>query len=181
MKRIIILLTVAVFAVPSIAMAQMSPTDKLFNSYSGKEGYTTVHISKELFNMMSQVNVETEDPEAKEMVDAMSKLEFIRILMAEKKEVKGFDKFRDEIKEFNLDGYKELMLVKEGDETVRFMVMEGKSDDMIGELLMIIDQEDETGFISIVGDIDINTISKLSQGMNMKGFEKLGELEDSIK
>ena len=181
MKKIIILLTVAVFAVPSMLMAQANPTDVLFKSYSGKEGYTTVHISKELFNMMSQVNVETEDPEAKEMVEAMSNLEFIRILMAEKKEVKGFDDFREKIQGFDLDGYKELMLVKEGDETVRFMVRDGKSDDMIGELLMIIDQEDETGFISIVGDIDINTISKLSQGMNMKGFEKLGELEDNMK
>lgn len=181
MKRIIILLTLAIFALPSVMMAQTSPTDELFKAYNGQEGYTTVHISKELFSMMNQVNVETEDAETKEMVDAMSKLEFIRILMADKSEVKGFNEFREKVQAFDLDGYKELMLVKEGDETVRFMVLEEKGNDMIGELLMIIDQGDEAGFISIVGDIDINTISKLSKGMNMKGLEKLEGLEDSIK
>ncbi|MBU2650081.1 MAG: DUF4252 domain-containing protein [Bacteroidetes bacterium] len=180
MKRILIFLTIALFATPVITWAQSSPTDAMFKEYSGKEGYTTVHISKELFSMMSQMNVETDDPEAKEMIDAMSKLDFIRILMADKSDVKDFDKFKARIQDFDLDGYKELMLVKEGSETVRFMVKE-KGDKTFGEMLMLIDSNEETGFISIVGSIDINTISKLSKSMNMKGMEKLEELNKDDK
>lgn len=159
------------------AMAQISPADKLFEQYNGQDGFTTVHITKELFNMMSQIQVEG-DEEAQEVLKAAEGLEHIRILMCDKKEnSKDFKAFRSQLqKSMNLDGYVELMVVKEQEEEVNFVVRkEGK---MIKELLMLIDNEDEAGFISIIGDIDMKTIGNITKGMQIKGMENLDKIQE---
>ena len=44
-----------------MAFAQDSPVDKVFDKYSGEDGYTTVYISSFMFNLMS--NIDSDDPE----------------------------------------------------------------------------------------------------------------------
>ncbi len=176
MKKLLITLLMILFVLPVTSLAQTSPTDKLFEKYSGEEGYTTVHISQELFGMLAQID-DQGDPKTKEMKDAMGKLEFIRILMLEDCDNPAKLKaFKDELKQFELNDFKELMVVKEQSEEVKFLAR--KNGETIVELLLVIDSDDEAGFISIFGDIDINTISKLSHTMGIQGMEKLEELEE---
>lgn len=78
----ITLLAIA-FLTPAL-IAQESITTKLYDKYSGTEGITTVHITKELFGMIAQMNFEGEDAEdMNEMKEAMAGLEFIKIVMFE--------------------------------------------------------------------------------------------------
>lgn len=174
MKKIIITILAALFIVPAFAQN----ANELFEKYNGKEGFTSVNISKELFTMMAQMNVETEDDEAKDMIEAMGKLDFIRILMLEKDDSnnKNFNKFRDELKNFNLSTYTELMNIKENGDNVRIMVK--KEGNLFNEWLLLIDQDDEVGFISISGDIDIETMSKFSKVIGMKGMDKFDNLKE---
>jgi hypothetical protein len=169
-------LTILMIAAVQFSFGQTNPTDKLFEQYNGADGFTTVHISQELFGMFAQLDDADED--MKEIKSMMSQLKYIRILMyeAEDGSQAALDDFRKEMKAFDLDGYVELMVVKEKDEEVRFMAL--KNGDRISELLMIIDEPGEAGFISIVGDIDINTVSKLSKTMGMEGMDKLDKLND---
>ena len=177
MKKLLITLLTSLFMVPLVLIGQTSPTDALFEKYSGQEGYTTVHISQELFGMLSQID-DQGDPKTKEMKDAMGKLEFVRILMLESCEDKAeLNRFKDELKEFEVKEFKELMIVKEEGEEVKFLARKN-SDDVIEELLLVIDSDDEAGFISIVGLIDMNTISKLSHTMGIQGMENLEQLEE---
>ncbi|MCK5337503.1 MAG: DUF4252 domain-containing protein, partial [Bacteroidales bacterium] len=81
MKKFIITLLTIAFLAP-FAQAQESVTEKLYEKYSGKDGFTTVHITKELFGMIAQMNFEGDDAEEmNEMKDAMANLQFIRIVM----------------------------------------------------------------------------------------------------
>jgi hypothetical protein len=177
MKKSFITLLVSLFLIPTLSFAQDSPTDELFKKYSGKEGYTTVHISKELFGMLAQID-DQGDAKTKEMQEALGQLEFIRILMLEDCEDKAeLSNFKNELKEFELNDFKELMVVKEKGEQVKFLAR--KKGEMVQELLLIIDDEKEAGFISIYGLIDINTISKLSSTMGIKGMENLEQLNDN--
>jgi hypothetical protein len=73
-----------------------------------------------------------------------------------------------------LKGFTELMTVKESDETVQFMIT--KNGKNISELLLLINQKDQAGFISITGNIDLKSIAKLSKTMNIKGLENLEKI-----
>ena len=159
--------------------AQSSPTGKLFEKYSGKDGYTTVSISKELFGMFSEI--EATDPEAKEIKEMMGQLENIRILMyeAETETDPELAKFKGEIAKFNLEGLSELMVVKEKGQEVKFMAQ--KKGDKISELLLLINEGNEAGFISITGLIDLNTVAKLSKTLKMEGMENLEKLHQEKK
>jgi hypothetical protein len=153
--------------------AQESATEKLFEKYSGKEGFTTVHITKELFSMIAQMNFEGEGAEdMNNMKEAMSGLEFIKILMYEngEKDNSDFKAFSKDLNAFDLDGYSELMVVDDKNEKVRFVARQ--DGEMIKEFLILISSANEVGFVSILGDMDMETISKVSQGV---GIPQMGE------
>ncbi len=180
MKKLVVLLS-AFFLLAGMNQAPaQSPTDKLFDKYSGMEGFTTVHISQELFDMFADMELEEAgDQEVKEVQEMMTQLKYIRILMYEAKEgtMDELMDFKSEMKKFDLEGFSELMMVKEEDEEVKFMARKGDNN-KISELLLIINEADEAGFISINGNIDMKTVSKLSKTMKLNGMEHLEELEE---
>ncbi len=154
--------------------AQNSAALGLYDKYGGKEGYTTVSISKELFGMFAEM--ETDDPDMAEVREMMNQLEGIKVLMYETEDAADSElaRFKSEIGKIQVQGYTELMVVKEKGEEVKFLSM--KKGDKIGELLLLINGETEAGFVTINGLIDMKTIGKLSKAMNFEGMEKLEEL-----
>ncbi len=178
MKKLIIALFALVLLVP-LTQAQESVTQELYEKYSGTEGITTVHITKELFGMIAQMNFEGDEAEdMNEMKDAMAGLEFIKIVMFENGSAdnKDFVAFKKDLGAFDLDGYSELMVVDDKDEKIRFVARQ--DGDMIKEFLILISSENEVGFISIFGDMDMETISKVSQGMGIQEMGKFGGHDD---
>ena len=82
------------------------------------------------------------------------------------------------------------MRFKDGNQTVKFYVREGSSENYVKELLMFVTglkeltkgqditingkkREIETVIVSIVGDIDLREISKLTSSMNIPGGKNL--------
>jgi len=158
-------------------MAQGNGTKVLLDKYSGKDGFTSIEIKKDLFELFAEIDEAAE--EADEVREAMSKLTSINVLMfePEDKDNKSLEAFRKELKgNIDLTGYIELMVIKEKDEEVKFLI--NKKNGKINELLLLIDQADEAGFVSILGDIDMKTISKLSKSMQIKGMENLQKIEE---
>lgn len=179
MKKLVLTLSVIFLLAGFSVVSAQSSSDKLFEKYSGQEGFTTVHISQELFDLFADMELEGEgDEEIEEVQEMMSQLKYIRILMyeAEEGDEAELDEFRKEIKKFDLQGFSELMVVKEKGEEVRFMAK--KDGKLINELLLIINEENEAGFISINGNIDMKTVSKLSKTMKIDGMEHLEDLEE---
>jgi hypothetical protein len=182
MKRIILAaVTMLLLSSAQLLNAQNSSAIALFDKYGGKDGFTTVSISKELFGMFADMN--TDDPDAKEVKAMMEQLDGIKILMYETSDSNnnssGLASFKSEVSKLQTSGYTELMVVKQTNEEVKFLVM--KKGDKIGELLLVINGEKEAGFISIIGTIDMATIGKLSKTMNFEGMDKLEELNKEKK
>jgi len=87
------------------------------------------------------------------------------------------------------------MRIKDGDQTVKFYVKEGKDENHVKELLMFVNglkevtkdsnieingkkREIETVLLSLTGDIDLRQVSKLTNKMNVPGgkhLEKAGK------
>jgi len=167
MKRSILLLIVLALGMSSFA--QRNPIDVIFDKYSGTEGITTVFISSKMFSLIA--GVELDDDELEEVV---SKLKSIRILTVEDEELNNKLNFFLEL-EGNLDfsEYEELMVVKESDKDLKFLVKE--KGNRIDELLMVGGGPGQNVLISIKGDLSLENISKISQTMGIK------ELQNSVK
>ncbi|HER09291.1 MAG TPA: DUF4252 domain-containing protein [Bacteroides sp.] len=152
------------------AFSQQSAVDRVFDQYSGKEGYTTVYISSYMFNMLS--NLESDDPEFNEFKKATAGINSIKILTQEQ----GSTAFGKElIHMLPREEYKEMMVVKEQEEEVLFLARE--EGGRIIEFLLIVSGDGEDVLIAIQGDIDLESISKLASGLDMPGLENLEDLE----
>ncbi|MBN2214247.1 MAG: DUF4252 domain-containing protein [Bacteroidales bacterium] len=159
MKRFKLLMFV-LFAI--MAVNAQSPADRLFERYAGKEGYTTVFISKYMFDLFN--SVESDKPETQEMQEVISKLTGIKILTSEEPD-KSINFLKEIKKEISSDGYKELMIIKEEDQDVRFLAHE--SEGKISELLLIVSGGGENVLMIIQGDIDMKDISKLTKTLDI--------------
>ena len=72
--------------------------------------------------------------------------------------------------------YKEMMVVKEKEEEVKFLAREVNGK--ITEFLLIVSGGGEDALIAITGDIDLESISSIASGLDMPGLENLEDLEE---
>lgn len=171
MRKIVIF---SLFVIISSAVMSQSPVDKIFNKYSGQEGFTTVYITKYMFDLFRNVDSEGESDE---MAEAISKLNSIKIIAtdddpATKVKINLYDEV---MKDLPVKDYKEAMVIKEKDENVKFLIKE--KNNKVEELLLLVGSPGESALIIIQGDIDMKNISKITKSMNIEGMEKLDEME----
>jgi len=153
-------------------MGQNSAVDKVFDKYSGKEGYTTVYISSFMFNMLN--SLESDDPEFDEFKKATAGIQSIKILTQDGGDSEAFG--AELLEMLPRSEYKEMMVVKDQDEDVLFLARE--QDGKITEFLLIVSGGGEDALIAIQGDIDLESISSIAAGLDMPGFENLEDIED---
>jgi len=159
---------------PIMAFAQ-SPADVLFDKYSQKDGFTSVYITQAMFSLFADMDTEGDE---EGFIDLVKNLTCIKIISVEDTtgELNKTVNFYDEImKNFPKQKYEELMVVKKDNQDIKFLIR--KDGKIINELLMIVGGSEENALISIQGNIDLKTISKLSKAMKIDGMENLQEME----
>jgi len=171
MKKILIFIALAVI---TVNLKSQSPVDEFFDKYSGAEGFTTVYITKYMFDLFRDIENTGED---KEMEEVISKLNGIKILATDddpntKTSINLYDEV---LKSLPKSEYKELMVIKEQNENVQFLIRE--KDKKVVELLLLVGSPDESAVISIQGDIDMKNISRIAKSMNIEGMDKLEKIE----
>ncbi len=170
MKKMLFALFAIVTA--SVTFAQSSPVDQFFHKYEGKEGFTTVNVTEKLFSLFASAI--TDDPEMQSVVDG---LKHIQILVYENEEgdPKSGQFYQEASAAIPVTQYEELMTVNSGTDKVRLL---GKtsSDKVIDELLMIVDADGEFVLISILGTIDLDKISRISD-LQIEGIDELKKLD----
>jgi hypothetical protein len=177
MKTTLLKLTsVLLICMPFMLQAQKNPMDVLFEKYVGKEGFTSVAISKDLFLMFNDIDT-AGCKDAGEFRNIVGKLDGLKVLsykMSGKDD--PFNFYNEIIKTFPMASYTNLMEVNESGETVKFYVR--KNGPKINELLMIASEPGETTALSISGDIDLSSISKLSKSIHLEGMENLNKIKE---
>jgi hypothetical protein len=176
MKKITMIAAAMMLMLMGATVQAQSPTDALFDKYGAKDGFTTVHVTKELFSLFAEVTQDADGEDMQELNKVVQGLDYIRILMLEDTvQSRQLTEFRNELNGVKLKDFSELMTVNEGGESVKFMIR--KNGKNINELLLIINQPNEAGFISITGNIDLKTIAKLSKSMNIDGMQNLEKIK----
>ena len=177
MKKLVILITVVI--TPVFVSAQNT-----FDVFEDEREVSSVVVTKNMFKLLSQLDLESNDPEAKEYLELVNNLDNIKIYSTENKEVA--ERMDAAVATYLSKSPKlsELMRVKDDGKNIKFYSKEGKSDNFVSELLMHltgnIDGEDRTIIMSITGKIDLKKISKLTGDLNMPGSEELKNIEQKI-
>jgi hypothetical protein len=168
MKRTLILFLL--FTLFSPLFGQTNPIDRMFDRYSGQDGFTSIYISSRMFSMIARADMEDE-----ELQEIMNNLKSIRILTADSIMADKVNFYLELEKDMDFSKYEELMVVKDGSTDLKFLIKEkGKR---IEELLMI-GGGDNGGniLLSIKGDLSLKNISDISRKV---GIEELEGIENS--
>ncbi len=168
---IVILLT---FMISVSAMSQKDPVDRIFDKYSGQEGYTTVYISSKMFSLFAEI-----DPDDQELQDMMNGLKSIRILASDDSDESGGDGinfYKEVMKDLAVEKYEELMVVKDGNQDLKFLIRE--ENGKIVELLLVGGGDGDNVLISIRGNIDMKNIGKIGKALDVEGLENIEKIDE---
>ncbi|MDD4645345.1 MAG: DUF4252 domain-containing protein [Bacteroidales bacterium] len=146
--------------------AQNKAIDQLFKKYSERDGYTSVVITKNMFQLFANVESQEDD----DFLKTVKNLEFIKILSV-KGEMEGKAFYNEVQPAIPEKDYKELMTIKESGNNIKFLTLE--QDGVIRELIMISNGKEESTMIWITGKIDMKSVAKIAQGMNIDGMKNL--------
>lgn len=183
MKKSMIKTSMIAFIFFPLIMNAQSPLDKVFEKYAGQDGFTSVNISKDLFQMFTNMDSDDKSADSKELKELIQQLTGLRILTYTGDSTKTAK--RDATyNEFNAlfppSVYKEIMSVKEKNNDVRFLTKQEKNG-KISEMVMLQKGSCTAIVLSVTGTIDLKNISKLSKSMNIKGLENLDHMKDDKK
>ena len=169
------------FLMTPLLMNAQSPIDKVFEKYGSQEGFTSVNISKEMFQMLMQLgqgdSKDTTAVEIKKMMEQLTGLKVLTFAFDSTKVVKAVAVYNEFAGVFPAGTYKELMTINEGRQNIKFMTKQDATG-KITEMVMLMKDKTEVAVLSLTGTIDLSTVSKLSKGMNihgMEGLKKMGE------
>ena len=170
MKKISLVLIIGL--VGSSLFAQSNAVSKHFAQYQRDTSFTKVSVTSRMFSLFADIDAEDEDQA--ELLEAMSKLKGIKgLINEESSDSKSL--YFDAVETIAEDGnYEELMTVEDAQENVQFMIRE--EGEVIRELLMILGGNQQFIVMSLYGEIDLNSIAKLSKVFGVKGFDQFGKL-----
>jgi hypothetical protein len=178
MKSIAIL--IAFIIAPMLVAAQNA-----FDAFEDEKDVTSVVVTKNMFKLLSKIDLESDDPEVKEYMELVNNLENIKIFTTDNPEVAA--RMNTAVTKYigGSSGLAELMRVKDDGKNIRFYSKEGKNENFVQELLMhldgIVDGKKMTVIMSITGNIDLKKISKLTQDLKVPGSEQLKNIDKNKK
>ncbi|MCF6295286.1 MAG: DUF4252 domain-containing protein [Flavobacteriaceae bacterium] len=186
-KKLVIIVAIAL--APIVTFGQ-----SIFDKYEDLDEVSSVIVNQKMFSMLASINIDLDDPEAQGYVDMVKKITGFKVFSTGDEKVSANMK-ATVTKYLKSSDLEELMRIKDGNQTVKIYVKEGKDENHVKELLMFVTglkeltkgeditingkkREIETVLLSLTGDIDLRQISKLTNQMNIPGGKHLEKAGD---
>jgi len=173
MKKTAIL--IAIFLAPMLASAQNA-----FDSFENDKDVSSVVVTKNMFKLLSKIDMQSDDPEVQEYKALVENLDNIKVYTTENPAVAS--KMNAAVASYvsKSKGLDELMRVNDDGNNIKFYSKEGSNENFVSELLMHLQGDVEgknmTVIMSITGNIDLKQISKLTKDLNVPGSDALKEV-----
>ena len=175
MNKIIIVTAILMMSFNGIAQTS------IFDKYDGEDGVTTIVVNQKMFELMAKFGGSTS--EAKEYADMIGGLTGLKVFTTENSALAS-DMEKTVNSYLKSSKLSELMRINDDKAQVKIYIREGKDEDHVKELLMFVNgikkhvdsvkgHSAEAVIISLTGDIDLNSIAKLTEEMNISGSEHL--------
>lgn len=187
MKKLIII--TALLLAPILSFGQ-----GVFDKFEDIEGVSSFVINQKMFRMLATIDIDVDDKEDQEFLEMAKKITGLKVFTTGDEKVSG-DMLTTVNKYLKSSDLEELMRFKDGDQTIKFYVKEGKDENHVKELLMFMtglkeltEGQDieingkkrvfETLVLSLTGDIDLRQVSKITNKMDVPGGEQLKKAGD---
>jgi hypothetical protein len=161
------------FAISLLFLPLFSQEDaiaKHFDQYLSDASFKSVYVSPKMFDVIATSDIEKMDPEVKALI---KNLRGLRVLQREGQS--GVALFKEANKKLTAAKYDELMTLNENNEQIRFYTMgPGKK---VQELLLMVAGPNRFLMLTMVGDIDLNAVAKLSKNLNLQGADYLDKVK----
>ncbi len=178
MKKVIAIFILTILPV-------LSYGQDIFDKYEDDDKVTFVAMQPKMFQMLGKMSVSSDDPEAKEFFQLVNSITSFKVITTDDAAISK-DVGSWVTKRLKSSSFEELMRVRDGDSNVKFYVKEGKDDDHVKELLMFVTgmkeqnievngKNLETVLLSLTGDINLRSVSKLTEKMDLPGGKQLGK------
>ncbi|MFK7832501.1 MAG: DUF4252 domain-containing protein [Winogradskyella sp.] len=181
-KKIITLVAIMLISVTGFSQS-------VFDKFEDLDDVTSVILNQKMFKMLATMGVDMDDPEMKEYGKMANNITSFKVFTTGNAKISA-DMNATVVQYLKSADLEELMRIKDGDQTVKFYVKEGKDDNHVKELLMVISglkemtkgqnievngkkREFETIVMTLTGDIDLRQVSKITDQMDIPGGEQL--------
>jgi hypothetical protein len=154
------------------ALAQGEVVNKYFNQFEDNEEFVKVSLSSKMFSMMAEL--EPGSDEEKEFLEAVKKLKGMKIVAADST-ANSAKLYEQAKKDIQGAGFEELMSVMDAEENFQFSIKE--KGNTIEELIMVAGGKKRFAIISLYGEIDLKSISKIARSMNVGPMSELSKLD----
>ncbi|SHH43971.1 DUF4252 domain-containing protein [Winogradskyella jejuensis] len=182
MKKVIVL--IALIVAPILSFGQ-----SIFDRYEDMDDVGTVILNQKMFSMLASIDIDLDNPEEQEFYNMVKKITGVKVFTTGNEKISA-DMNATVKKYLKSSDLEELMRIKDGAQTVKFYVKEGKDENHVKELLMFVNglkemtqgqnieingkkREIETVLITLTGDIDLRQVSKLANKMDLPGGDQL--------
>lgn len=182
MKKVILI--VAVMLISATGFSQ-----SVFDKFEDQDGVVSVILNQKMFKMLATIGVDIDDPEMKEYVEMAKSITGFKVFTTGDEKISA-DMKATVNKYLKSSDLEELMRIKDGEQTVKFYVKEGKDENHVKELLMFVTglkemtegqdieingekREFETVIMTLTGDIDLRQVSKITSQIDMPGGDQL--------
>ena len=182
MKKIVVIIALIVAPLASFGQS-------IFDKYEDMGEVASIILNQKMFSMLATIDIDMDDPEAQQFMDMAKKITGLKVFTTGDEKISA-DMNATVNKYLQSSTLEELMRIKDGEQTVKFYVKEGKDENHVKELLMFVNglkeitkdqdisingkkREIETVLITITGDIDLRQISKLTNSMDLPGGDQL--------
>jgi hypothetical protein len=175
MKKLTVIVWVMLIGA-SGAFAQSDAITKFFSKYQSDETFSQVTVSSKMFGLFT--DMEMEDPDDQEVLNAISKLKGLRILAKEDAR-NARNLYTEAMSLIPSKEYEELMSIRDKDKDMKFFIKEAGGK--ISELVMVAGGNEDFMVLSLFGEIDLKQVSKIGKKMDVDGLENLEKLKDNRK
>lgn len=170
MSKNLILSIVFLFSA-SIAFSQSA-----FDKFEDKDDVTTVIVNKKMFEMMSNVKVDTKDKEVQQYMSLLKKLDNLKVFTTNNAKVAS-DMKNTVTSYLKSNPLEELMRINDDGKKVNIYIKSGSSENIVKELLMFIDtpstKDNQAVVLSLTGNFNLDEISALTEKMSLPGGAEL--------
>ena len=173
MKRLASVLT-ACLMLAGTAMSQSSAVLDFSKKYRNDQDYFSLRIEGGLLKMLN--HIDSDDSDTRECIKALTKIDGIEVhsIKRSSSDFRDTD-YSDLMKQVKKEKFEDLMIVNDSDSKINFMVKD--SGGKIHDLLMLVNDNHEFLIMEITGEIDLHSLSKLSDDLDIRGCKELAKLD----
>ena len=122
MKKVIVIIALALAPVMTFGQS-------IFDKYEDMSEVGSVILNQKMFTMLASIDIDVDDPEAQAFMDMAKKITGVKVFTTGDEKISA-DMNSTVSKYLKSSTLEELMRIKDGDQTVKFYVKEGRDENL---------------------------------------------------